>query len=53
MREYGIGAYHRRVELPDDVDVDAIAGRYEHGVLTVTAPKSGRGTPRTIPVTTA
>lgn len=53
VREYGIGAYHRRVELPVDVDVDALAGRYEHGVLTVTAPKSGRSSPRTIPVTTA
>ncbi len=51
LREYGVAAYERRVKLPEDVDVEAITANYEHGVLTVTAPKSARAQARTIPIT--
>lgn len=53
VREYGIGDYERSLALPDDVDVDAVAGTLANGLLTVTAPKSGRRAARSIPITTS
>ncbi len=40
MRERRSGSFHRSLRLPDTVDQDKAEPRYEHGVLTVTLPKS-------------
>ncbi len=52
LREFGIGAYHRRFRLDDRIDSDAISGRFEHGVLTLTLPKLADSTRRRVPVLT-
>ena len=53
MRERRFGRFARHVPLPEGVDAEAVAARYEKGVLTVrvpvsTVPSAGR---RRIPVT--
>ena len=40
MRERRSGSFHRSLRLPDTVDQDKAEPHYEHGVLTVTLPKS-------------
>ena len=45
------GRFERMFTLPTNVDVDKIQARVEHGVLTVTLPKSERSKPRQIAVT--
>ena len=40
LRERRTGSFHRTLRLPDTVDTDKAATRYENGVLTVTLPKS-------------
>ena len=40
MRERRSGSFHRSLRLPDYVDSDKAEPRYEHGVLTVTMPKT-------------
>ena len=40
MRERRSGSFHRSLRLPDTVDQDKAEPRYEHGVLTITLPKS-------------
>ena len=44
------GAFERSFTLPATVDVNAIKANYEHGVLTVTLPKSEKARPRQIQV---
>ena len=40
MRERRSGSFHRSLRLPDTVDQDKAAPRFEHGVLTITLPKA-------------
>jgi HSP20 family protein len=49
------GSFHRAIELPAEVDADAVKASYKHGVLTVTLPKVAEAKPevRKVPITTA
>lgn len=40
MRERRVGSFHRALRLPDSVDPEKAAPRYDHGVLTITIPKT-------------
>ena len=40
MRERRRGCFHRSLRLPDTVDQEKAEPRYEHGVLTITLPKT-------------
>jgi len=46
--ERSFGDFRRSIRLPKNVDRDAIAAGYEHGVLTVTLPKVAKSGPRRI-----
>jgi HSP20 family protein len=48
--ERSYGAFERTFALPNTVDPEKITATYEHGILTVTIPKSERARPREIPV---
>ena len=39
VRERRTGRFHRRLRLPDTIDVDKAETGYEHGVLKITFPK--------------
>jgi HSP20 family protein len=43
-------AWRRSFELGNGVDLDDISARLEHGILTVTLPKSEKSLPRRIEV---
>lgn len=51
--ERSYGAFERIFTVPSTVDVERIEARYEHGVLSVTLPKSERAKPRQIAVQVA
>ncbi len=44
------GAFSREIELPQAVEADAADASFEHGVLTVTLPKTAAVQARRIPV---
>jgi len=44
------GPFHRQVELPDDVDVDAIRAEAHNGVLSIRLPRVEAPRPQTIPI---
>jgi HSP20 family protein len=44
------GSFSRSFVLPRDVDADRIEAHFEHGVLTVTIPKSEKARRRRIEV---
>ncbi|HVG57518.1 MAG TPA: Hsp20/alpha crystallin family protein [Hyalangium sp.] len=48
--ERGFGVYTRSFKLPDTVDANNVAARYEHGVLTLTMPRKEEAKPRVIEV---
>ena len=48
--ERSYGTFERTFALPNTVDPEKISAKYEHGILTVTIPKSERARPREIPV---
>jgi HSP20 family protein len=48
--ERSYGTFERSFALPNTVDVDKIAARYENGILRISIPKSERARPREIPV---
>jgi HSP20 family protein len=48
--ERSYGSFARSFRLPETVDADRIEARYEHGVLTVTLPKSEKTRAREIAV---
>lgn len=50
LRERRRGTIQRSITLPTTLDADNINADYEHGVLTVTLPKSPASTPRRIAV---
>jgi len=49
-REFGIGNYHRRFRIGDDVDIETIDAEYHQGVLSVTLPKKHGAKRRVIKV---
>lgn len=49
-RERVVPAFARHVELPEEIDADAVQARFADGVLTLTLPKKQRGGPRVVPV---
>ncbi len=51
--ERPFGPFHRQVELPDDVDVDAIRAEARHGVLSIRLPRLEAPRPQTIPIRVA
>ena len=50
LRERSYGKFYRQVRLPSSVRPDAIQAHYEHGVLTLTLPKTEEVKPRKISV---
>jgi HSP20 family protein len=52
-RERASGRFSRTVELPFEVESDAVSARYEHGVLEVTLPRAESHKPRKIAVALA
>jgi len=46
------GRYERQLFLGESLDADAIAARYEHGVLTVTVPVAEQVKPRRVEINT-
>jgi len=50
LRERRFGSFQRSVALPTPVDPDAAQAHFEHGVLTLTLPKSESAKPRQIKV---
>ena len=49
-QERGTGRFARAIRLPYEADNEKIAARYQHGVLTVTLPRSEATKPRKIEV---
>ena len=50
LRERFYGKFYRQVRLPSSVNANAIQAHYEHGVLTLTLPKSEEVKPKKIAV---
>jgi HSP20 family protein len=50
LRERRWGALHRSLTLGTPIDADRSVAEFEHGVLTLTLPKSGSARPRQIRV---
>ena len=48
--EYGIGSFHRKVRLGEDIDTEGLRAKYEHGVLTLVLPKVPERQPRRVPI---
>jgi HSP20 family protein len=48
-----VGKFERRFQLPEDVQEDAIAARFNHGVLELSIPKRAKAEPRRITVAAA
>ena len=49
-RETFYGKFQRQIALPDGVEADKIAARYEHGVLEIRVPLPAQLVSRTIPI---
>jgi len=50
VREITPGEYIRQVTLPRTIEADGASSSFEHGVLTLTLPKSGDAKPKQIKV---
>lgn len=50
VRERRHGKFHRALQLPKWVDADGVETRYQHGLLTVTLPKTEATKPRRVEV---
>lgn len=50
LRERRFGSFQRALSLNAPIDADKADARFEHGVLTLTLPKSERAKPRQIKV---
>lgn len=47
-REWGLGPYHRTIELPSPVEADKAEASFRNGVVTITLPKADPSRPRVI-----
>lgn len=52
-REVALGKFSRSVRLPENLNLEAVGAKFEHGMLTVTLPKAEEAKPQIIriPVT--
>ena len=50
VRERVFGAFHRQINLPNEVDFDRTEATIDHGVLRIRLPKRTAAQTRTIPV---
>jgi len=50
VHEYGIGSFHRRFEIDEAIDTEAVTAEYNDGVLTVHLPKEQQARRRRIPI---
>lgn len=48
--EYGVGGFHRRFEIDDTIDAEAVTAEYREGTLTVRLPRAAQARRRRIPV---
>ena len=48
--EYQTGDYQRSFSVPDEINIEKISAAVNHGVLTITLPKSDKPQARKIPV---
>jgi HSP20 family molecular chaperone IbpA len=48
--EYGVGDYHTKIRLGEDVDAQRLTAKYERGVLTLVLPKLPERQPRRVPI---
>jgi HSP20 family protein len=53
LRERRFGSFQRAITLPVPVDSEKAQAQFEHGVLTLTLPKSEQAKPRQIKITGA
>lgn len=51
-REFALGSYYRRFNLPNELDFDKVSAELKDGVLTLTMPKSEAAKPRKIDIVT-
>jgi HSP20 family protein len=51
IRERPAGRFRRTLTLPTDVDADKTEGRFEHGLLRLTAPKAEHARPKQLALT--
>lgn len=49
-KEFGYTSFARSFTLPEAVRADAIAAKYENGILSVTVPKAEEAKPKTIQI---
>lgn len=49
-RERRSSSVHRRLALPEEVDVDRISASFSNGELAITVPRTSRPEPRRVPV---
>jgi HSP20 family protein len=52
-RERRSASMHRRLALPEEVDVERISASFSNGELAITVPRSARPEPRRVPVVAA
>ncbi len=50
VHEYGVGGFHRRFEIDESIDTEAVAAEYRDGSLRVRLPKAQQARRRRIPV---
>jgi HSP20 family protein len=48
--EYGVGGFHRRFEIDESVEPEAVTADYRDGTLTIHLPKAPQAKRRRIPV---
>ena len=49
--EYGVGGFHRRFEIDESIDTEAVTAECRDGSLTLRLPKAPQARKRRIPVT--
>jgi HSP20 family protein len=52
LRERRSGSFQRSVSLPTPIDSDKASARFDHGVLTLTPPKTEKARPKQIKINT-
>jgi len=52
LRERRSGSFQRSVSLPTPIDSDKASARFDHGVLTLTLPKTEKARPKQIKINT-
>lgn len=48
--EYGVGGFHRRFEIDESIDTEAVKADFRDGTLTIHLPKAQQARRRRIPV---